>query len=136
MGMFDNRPPAPWRDEPTPWRDPSVEQTQPAIAASQALFGRGSLADLAPATLRAALAEAGLTVVPGELPPVAGLFKEAGLASSLNDARRTIGEGGAYVNNERIADPEERIGPDRLLHGRYLVLRRGKRTVAGVEVAG
>jgi tyrosyl-tRNA synthetase len=111
-------------------------ETRQAIAASQALFGRGSLADLAPATLRAALAEAGLTTVPAELPPAAGLFKEAGLASSLNDARRTIAEGGAYVNNERIADPEERIGPDRLLHGRYLVLRRGKRTIAGVEVAG
>jgi tyrosyl-tRNA synthetase len=111
-------------------------ETHQAVAASQALFGRGSLAELAPATLRAALAEAGLTTVPGELPPAAGLFKEAGLASSLNDARRTIAEGGAYVNNERIADPEERIGPDRLLHGRYLVLRRGKRTIAGVEVAG
>jgi tyrosyl-tRNA synthetase len=111
-------------------------ETRQAIAASQALFGRGSLADLAPGTLRAALAEAGLTVVPGELPPAAGLFKEAGLASSLNDARRTIAEGGAYVNNERISDPEERIDPERLLHGRYLVLRRGKRTIAGVEVAG
>jgi tyrosyl-tRNA synthetase len=111
-------------------------ETRQAIAASQALFGRGSLADLAPATLRAALAEAGLTTVPGELPPAAALFKEAGLASSLNDARRTIAEGGAYVNNERIADPEERIGPERLLHDRYLVLRRGKRTIAGVEVSG
>jgi tyrosyl-tRNA synthetase len=111
-------------------------ETRQAIAASQALFGRGSLTDLAPATLRAALVEAGLTGVPGELPPAAALFKEAGLASSLNDARRTIAEGGAYVNNERITDPEERIGPDRLLHGRWLVLRRGKRTVAGVEVTG
>jgi tyrosyl-tRNA synthetase len=111
-------------------------ETRQAIAASQALFGRGSLADLAPATLRAALVEAGLTEVRGELPPAAALFKEAGLASSLNDARRTIAEGGAYVNNERISDPEERTGPDRLLHGRWLVLRRGKRTVAGVEVTG
>jgi tyrosyl-tRNA synthetase len=109
-------------------------ETGQAIAASQALFGRGSLVDLAPPTLRAALVEAGLTSVPGELPPCVVLFKEAGLASSLNEARRTIAEGGAYVNNERVTDPDERIGADRLLHGRWLVLRRGKRTVAGVEV--
>jgi len=109
-------------------------ETRQAVAASQALFGRGSLVELAPATLRAALVEAGLTMVPGELPPVAALFKESGLASSGGDARRTIAEGGAYVNNERVTDPDERIGADRLLHGRWLVLRRGKRTIAGVEV--
>jgi tyrosyl-tRNA synthetase len=109
-------------------------ETQQVVAASQALFGRGSLVDLAPATLRAALVEAGLTEVPGELPPVPALLRDAGLASSLGDARRTIAEGGAYVNNERVTDPDERIGADRLLHGRWLVLRRGKRTVAGVEV--
>jgi tyrosyl-tRNA synthetase len=68
------------------------------------------------------------------VPPAAALFKEAGLASSLNDARRTIAEGGAYVNNERITDPEQRFGTAELLHGRYLVLRKGKRTVAGVEI--
>jgi len=111
-------------------------ETREVIGASRALFGRGSLVELAPATLRAALVEAGLTEVPGELPPAAALFRDAGLASSLNDARRTIAEGGAYVNNERITDPEERIGADRLLHGRWLVLRRGKRTVAGVEISG
>jgi tyrosyl-tRNA synthetase len=106
-----------------------------AVAASQALFGRGSLAELSPGTLRAALSEAGLVPVPaGELPSVAALFKEAGLVSSLNEARRTIGEGGAYVNNERVADAEEPIPASALLHGRYLVLRRGRRTVAGVEV--
>ena len=104
------------------------------VAASQALFGRGTLADLAPATLAAALAEAGLTVV-HELPSVAALFKESGLVTSMNEARRTIGEGGAYLNNERVTDPE--AVPDRalLLHGRYLVLRRGRRKIAGVELA-
>ncbi len=109
-------------------------ETRQVIAASQALFGRGTLADLAPATLRAALVEAGLTEVRGELPPAAVLFADAGLASSRGDARRTIAEGGAYLNNERVADPEQRIGSDQLLHGRWLVLRRGKRTVAGVEL--
>src|SRR5262249_9766352 len=109
-------------------------ETAQAVTASQALFGRGSLAELSAGTLRAALTEAGLTVVRGETPPVAALFKESGLASSLNDARRTIAEGGGYVNNERVTDPEHRYGPEDLLHGRFLVLRKGRRTVAGVEV--
>ena len=103
------------------------------IAASQALFGKGSLADLAAATLHAALAEAGLVTVKGELPPVAALLKESGLVSSMNEARRTIAEGGAYVNNERVTDVEATVDPATLLHGRYLVLRRGRRNIAGVE---
>jgi tyrosyl-tRNA synthetase len=104
------------------------------IAASHALFGRGSLESLMPATLQAALAEAGLHRVRGELPPVATLFRDTGLVASLNEARRAIAEGGAYVNNERVADAEAPVSPDALLHGRFLVLRRGKRTFAGVEV--
>jgi len=110
-----------------------AEEARQAVAASQALFGRGSLDELGPETLRAALAEAGLVRL-DSLPPVAVLFREAGLVSSLNEARRAIAEGGAYVNNQRITDPEAPIGPEMLLHGRFLVLRRGKRTFAGVEV--
>ena len=53
----------------------------------------------------------------------------------MNEARRAIAEGGAYVNNERVTDPEASIDPATLLHGRYLVLRRGRKTIAGVEVA-
>ena len=109
------------------------EEARQAIAASQALFGRGSLAELSAPTLRAALAEAGLVRLT-ELPPVAELLREAGLVSSMNEARRAIAEGGAYVNNERVTDPEASIDREALLHGRFLVLRRGKRTFAGVEV--
>jgi tyrosyl-tRNA synthetase len=109
-------------------------ETRQAIAASQALFGRGELAELEPATLRAALAEAGLVEVRGALPSVAALFKETGLVASLNEARRTVAEGGAYVNNSRVEDADAAVPADALLHGRWLVLRRGKRTVAGVEL--
>ncbi len=109
-------------------------ETRQAIAASQALFGRGALADLEPATLRAALAEAGMVEVRGALPSTAALFKEAGLVASLNEARRTVAEGGAYVNNRRVDDADAAVPAEALLHGRWLVLRRGKRTVAGVEV--
>jgi tyrosyl-tRNA synthetase len=108
------------------------DETRQVIAASQALFGRGELAELAPATLRAALAEAGMVEVRGALPTVAALFKEAGLVASLNEARRTVAEGGAYVNNRRVDDADAAVPADTLLHGRWLVLRRGKRTVAGV----
>ncbi|GAA4589182.1 tyrosine--tRNA ligase [Actinoplanes octamycinicus] len=110
------------------------EEARQAIAASQALFGRGSLEELSADTLRAALSEAGLLSVRGELPSVGVLLKEAGLVSSANEARRTIGEGGAYLNNERITDGEAVVPASALLHGRFLVLRRGKRTFAGVEL--
>ena len=106
-----------------------------AVAASQALFGRGSLDELAPETLHAALTEAGLVHL-DELPDVAGLLKESGLVPSMKEARRVIAEGGAYVNNTRISEVDATVSADDLLHGRYLVLRRGKRSFAGVELRG
>jgi tyrosyl-tRNA synthetase len=112
-----------------------AEETRQAVAASQALFGRGSLDDLGPETLRAALSEAGLLEVRGEIPSVATLLKDSGLVASLNEARRAIAEGGAYVNNERVSDVDAVVPTQALLHGRFLVLRRGKRTFAGVELA-
>jgi tyrosyl-tRNA synthetase len=111
-----------------------AEETAQVVAASQALFGRGELAALTPATLGAALSEAGLTRVQGELPPIAALLRDTGLVGSMNEARRAIADGGAYVNNERVTDAEAVVPADALLHGRFLVLRRGKRTFAGVEL--
>ncbi|MFC8620288.1 tyrosine--tRNA ligase [Micromonospora purpureochromogenes] len=106
-----------------------------AVAASQALFGRGSLDELTPETLRAALTEAGLVHL-DELPDVAGLLRDSGLVPSLKEARRVIAEGGAYVNNIRVTEVDATVAPEDLLHGRYLVLRRGKRSFAGVELRG
>jgi tyrosyl-tRNA synthetase len=111
-----------------------AEEARQAIAASQALFGRGSLDELSADTLRSALAEASLTTVRGELPSITGLLQQSGLATSANEARRAIAEGGAYLNNERVTDTEFVPPASALLHGRFLVLRRGKRTFAGVEV--
>ena len=110
------------------------EETRQAVTASQALFGRGSLSELSAATLRSALGEAGLLAVRGEVPTLSSLLKETGLVASANEARRTIAEGGAYLNNERITDGEAVPAPADRLHGRFLVLRRGKRTFAGVEI--
>ncbi|HZE38262.1 MAG TPA: tyrosine--tRNA ligase [Stackebrandtia sp.] len=102
------------------------------IAASQALFGRGDLAELSQATLGAALAEAGTVDIDGEPPTLAWAFKETGLVSSLSEARRTVKEGGAYLNNVRVEDADQPLSAEHLLHGTYAVLRRGKKTIAGV----
>ena len=109
--------------------------TASAIVASGALFGRGDLAAVDESTLRAALGETGLRSISGELPTIVGLLVESGLAKSLSEARRAVAEGGAYINNVRISDPDHAPGTDELLHGRYLVLRRGKRAIAGIEAA-
>jgi tyrosyl-tRNA synthetase len=111
-----------------------------AMAASRALFGHGALEELDERTLAAAVAETGLVRVPvgDSLPSYVELLAATGLADSRSAARRTLAEGGAYVNNRRLdpaTDPEAAPARTDLLHGRWLVLRRGKRTVAGVEVA-
>jgi tyrosyl-tRNA synthetase len=111
-----------------------AQETDRVVAASRALFGRGDLTELDEPTLRSALQEAGLISVP-ELPPAAVLLKESGLCTSLSEARRAIAEGGAYLNNDRLTDADTAPTVDRLMHGRYLVLRRGKRTIAGVELS-
>jgi tyrosyl-tRNA synthetase len=141
-----------------------AEEAEKAIAASRALFGRGDLATLDEETFAAAVAEIPHLTVrliqaePGELipvrsaafdqrnelvvsvaaegglPSVADLMAAVAMVPSKSAARRAIAGGGAYLNNRRVPSPDERPGPGDLLHGRYLVLRRGKREVAGVRV--
>lgn len=110
-----------------------AEQCAAVVAASRALFGQGQLDELDDATLSAALSEVPRATV-AELGPVVDLFTEVGLAPSKSAARRTVKEGGAYVNNVKVADAE--AVPDRaeLLNGRWLVLRRGKKNLAAIEV--
>lgn len=110
--------------------------TEEAKAAAAALFGGGDLRGLSTATLAAALREAGaVTHRRSDGLGVVDLLVAAGLASSRGEARRTIGEGGAYLNNERIADPEAEVSDEQLLAGSWLVLRRGKKRFAGVQIA-
>ncbi len=113
-----------------------AEETDQAKAAAGALFGGGDLATLNPSTLAAALSEAGSTTVErGEtLPTVTDLLVASGLATSKGDARRTISEGGAYVNNQRVEDAEAVIAESDLIGGSWLVLRRGKKKFAGIEI--
>ncbi|WP_028049783.1 tyrosine--tRNA ligase [Cellulomonas sp. URHD0024] len=102
------------------------------VAASQALFGRGSLGDLTLATLTAAVAE--LPSAPGKAgDSVADLLAATGVVASKGAARRAIAEGGASVNNVRVPTEDAVLTADDLLHGRFAVLRRGKRTLAVVD---
>jgi tyrosyl-tRNA synthetase len=109
-------------------------ETERVEAASRALFGAGELGALDAGTLAAALAEAPTAVVEGEVPSVTELLALTGLVPSRSAARRTVAEGGAYLNNRRVEDADAAPTGDDLLHGRWLVLRRGKRNVAGVDV--
>jgi tyrosyl-tRNA synthetase len=105
--------------------------------ASQALFGRGELSQLDEPTLAAALREASVAELkPGGPDTITDLLVASGLSGSKGAARRTIAEGGAYVNNVRIETEEWQPQPADFLHGRWLVLRRGKRNIAGVERVG
>ncbi len=111
------------------------DQTRKVIAASQALFGRGELAELDEATLDSAMAavpQAEVRLADG--PTIVDLLVETGLANGKGAARRTIKEGGAYVNNVKIASEDWAPSQEDLLHGRWLVVRRGKRHTAGAKV--
>ncbi len=111
-------------------------ETREAKAAAAALFGGGELRALDAVTLHAALRETPHVEVAGAaLPTYAELLALADLVPSRSAARRTVAAGGAYVNNVRIVDPEQSPTVDDLLPGGWLVLRRGKRSVAGVRCA-
>lgn len=118
------------------------EEHARVVAASQALFGQGDLRALDEKTLAAALAEVpsvsleARDVRAGGLPPAADLMAATGIAPSKSAARRAITEGGAYLNNVRVTAQDAVPSVNDLLHGRFLVLRRGKRTVGGVELTG
>ncbi len=108
--------------------------TEAVRSASDALFGKGDLHALDGPTLRDAAAELpngpvtlGMTLVDA--------LVTVGLADSRNAARRTIGEGGASVNGQRVSDGERVLGPDDVLAGDVIVLRRGRKNLAAGLVA-
>ncbi|HEY2522683.1 MAG TPA: tyrosine--tRNA ligase [Streptosporangiaceae bacterium] len=115
-----------------------ADATARVIAASRALFGQGELADIDERTLADAFAEvphAEVFLAPDEaLPPYVELLALTGIVPSRSAARRAVTEGGAYLNNVRVTAEDAVPTRADLLHGRYLILRRGKRTVGAVEV--
>jgi tyrosyl-tRNA synthetase len=111
------------------------EQLARAVAASKALFGQGDLADLDAPTLAAAVAELPSAKV-DQLGLLVDMFVATGLVTSKSAARRAVKEGGAYLNNAKVTDEEAVPTTADLLHGRWLLLRRGKRNLAAVELTG
>ncbi|RUR01040.1 tyrosine--tRNA ligase [Labedella endophytica] len=103
--------------------------TQAAIDASAALFGNGDLTSLDEATLRAALSELPNTTTEAGT-PILTLLVETSLVQSLSEARRALAQGGVYVDNTKVTDEDAVFTPT--LPGGVAVLRRGKRTLAGV----
>ncbi|HTR68933.1 MAG TPA: tyrosine--tRNA ligase [Mycobacteriales bacterium] len=112
------------------------KETAAVVAASAALFGQGELRHLDAATLGAALTEAPHVSIADRIPAVVELLVETGLCPSRSAARRAIEEGGAYLNNVRVSDVDAVPSPADLLPGGWLVLRRGKRSLAGVSWTG
>lgn len=111
-----------------------VEAREAVELASQALFGRAELADLDEATLSASLSETDVfEFASAEETTIVDLLVGAGLADSKGAARRSIKEGGAYVNNVRIEDEAWSPAESDYLHGAWLVLRRGKKNFAGAK---
>ncbi|MGI8394390.1 tyrosine--tRNA ligase [Leucobacter sp. Z1108] len=105
--------------------------TQAAIDASEALFGRGELSSLDAGTLQAAIAELPSARGTGGS-GIAQLLIDSGLVTSSSEARRAISQGGVYVNNVAVTSEDQALQASDLLHGRFAILRRGKKTLAGI----
>lgn len=116
----------------------SVEEREAATAAAAALFGRSDLHRLPESTLGAAIAELDAGRLPplGQSPSVIDALVAGRVVASRSAARRAIEEGGAYVNNEKVSDVNALLRPEDLLAGRWVVVRRGRRTVGAVELGG
>ncbi|HPX38054.1 MAG TPA: tyrosine--tRNA ligase [Mycobacterium sp.] len=114
--------------------------TEAVEHASAALFGRGELDRLDEPTLAAALRETGngkvAELAPGGPDGIVDLLVATGLSASKKEAKRTVAEGGVSVNNVRVDSEEWVAEASHFLHGRWLVLRRGKRNIAGIQRVG
>jgi tyrosyl-tRNA synthetase len=102
------------------------------------LFGRSELRDLDERTLAAVAKELGAATVHAGagLPTVVDALAASGVVPSKSAARRAIEEGGAYVNNVKVSDPDAALTSEDLLQGRFVIVRRGKKTVGALAVAG
>ncbi len=112
-----------------------VEATEKVIAASEALFGKGDFAALDEATLKAATAELPHAVLSADQLGMVTVLTETGLSASKSEARRTLKEGGAAINNVKVQGEDAALTESDLLLGKYAVVRRGKKNMAVVEVA-
>ncbi|MFJ2619175.1 tyrosine--tRNA ligase [Glutamicibacter sp. NPDC087344] len=110
------------------------EATNKVIAASAAVFGNGDLGDIDLPTLQAVIAELPTAQVSADDLGILDVLVASGLSKTQSEARRTVGEGGAYVNNGKIEGIESELSQADFLHGRYAIVRRGKKNMAVVEL--
>ncbi len=107
-----------------------------AERAAKALFGQGELSDLDERTLESALSQLPRTTVSAnsEFPTWVDLLAATGVVDSKSAARRIVKEGGAYLNNIKVSSEDFAPSVENLLYGRFLLLRKGKRDLAAVEL--
>jgi len=110
------------------------EATRKAIAASAAVFGKGQFSDLDEETLASVTAELPHAEVGADQTTIIDLLVATGLSESKSAARRTVKEGGVSVNNQKVTNGEAALETGDLLHGRFALLRRGKKNLAAVTV--
>ncbi|GED06673.1 tyrosine--tRNA ligase [Glutamicibacter uratoxydans] len=110
------------------------DATNKVIAASAAVFGNGELGDIDLPTLQAVIAELPTAQVSVDDLGILNVLHVSGLSKTQSEARRTVGEGGAYVNNEKVDGIDSELSESDFLHGRYAIVRRGKKNMAVVEL--
>ena len=116
----------------------SPAERDAAVRAAAALFGQSDLGELPEPAVAAVVAELGATELDASAgwPSVAEVLQASGVVPSRSAGRRAAGEGGAYLNNQRRTDGDQTLGASDLLHGRWVIARRGKKTVGAVTITG
>ena len=106
--------------------------------AAKALFGQAEIGDLDLKTLDSALSQLPKTTIKkgDPYPTWVDLLAATGVVESKSAARRIVKEGGGYLNNKKVESEDFTPSKADLLHGKYLLLRKGKRDLAAVEVEG
>ena len=111
-----------------------AEPTEQAIAASEALFGKGDFAALDESTLQAVMDELPSVELSSDRLDLITALTELGFASSKSEARRILKEGGASVNGVKVQGEDTLISSEQLLHGKYAIVRRGKKNQGAITV--
>jgi tyrosyl-tRNA synthetase len=109
-----------------------------AEQASRVLFG-GEIAGLSADEIRDIFADVPSSELPrsefeGEGVSIVDLVVESDLVRSKGQARRLIDSGGVYVNNVRVSDTAARITLEESVEGRFVVLRKGKKSYHLVQI--
>ncbi len=116
-----------------------AEATNNALAATSILFG-GAMQDVSEAVFADVVGEAptsdlGKSAFEGAGTPIVDLVVRAGLAASKGEGRRAVESGGVYLNNVRVENASRAVTTADLLFGKFVLLRKGKRSYAVVRAS-